>query len=61
VRISYPCGFPIRPRFRVGEAEAGSDTDAYIRGRVTVTPLRFDWTDLPALREMQAWDLRVLE
>lgn len=49
------------PRFRVGEAEAGSDTDAYNRGRVTVTPLRFDWTDRPALREMQAWDLRVRE
>ena len=46
-------------RFREGEAAAGTDTERYTRGRVTVTPLRFDWTDYAALRDLQAWDLRV--
>ncbi len=46
-------------RFREGEAPVGTDTDQYSRGRVTVTPLRFDWTDYAAFRDLQAWDLRV--
>ena len=37
------------------EVENGSDTAAYLGGSITVTPLRFDWTDhdsLGALREV---------
>ena len=37
------------------EAPAGSDTAAYFEGRITVTPLRFDWTDRTILKELGAW------
>ena len=33
-------------------APAGSDTEAYLAGRITVTPLRFDWTDEDLVREL---------
>ena len=39
---------------------AGSDTEAHNEGLVTITPLRFDWTDLPTIGELEGWDLEAL-
>ena len=39
---------------------AGSDTEAYNEGLVTITPLRFDWTDRPTVEALEGWDLDAL-
>ncbi|WP_420633802.1 5'/3'-nucleotidase SurE [Candidatus Palauibacter sp.] len=39
---------------------AGSDTEAHNAGLVTITPLRFDWTDRPTVGELEGWDLEAL-
>ncbi|MDE2664322.1 MAG: 5'/3'-nucleotidase SurE [Gemmatimonadota bacterium] len=39
---------------------AGSDTEAYNEGLVTITPLRFDWTDRPTVEALEGWDLEAL-
>lgn len=39
---------------------AGSDTEAYNEGVVTITPLRFDWTDRPTVEALEGWDLDAL-
>jgi 5'-nucleotidase len=44
---------------RGGAAPEGSDTAAYRGGAITVTPLRFDWTDDAALAELGGWELSV--
>lgn len=35
----------------------GSDSEAYQQGRITVTPLRLNWTDSDALAELESWGL----
>lgn len=37
-----------------------TDTHAYQQGFITLTPLRFDWTDYEYLGEMTTWDLEAL-
>ncbi len=39
---------------------AGSDTEAHNEGLVTITPLRFDWTDRPTVEALEGWDLEAL-
>lgn len=39
---------------------AGSDTEAYNEGLVTITPLRFDWTDQATVEVLEGWDLDAL-
>lgn len=39
------------------EAPEGSDTQAFLSGAITVTPLRFDWTDEAALQRLRGWKL----
>lgn len=39
---------------------AGSDTEAHGEGFVTITPLRFDWTDPPTVSALEGWDLDAL-
>ena len=39
---------------------AGSDTEAYNDGLVTITPLRFDWTDRATVEALEGWDLDAL-
>ena len=39
---------------------AGSDTEAHNEGLITITPLRFDWTDLPTVEALEMWDLQAL-
>jgi 5'-nucleotidase len=46
----------VRCAIRGGE---DTDTAAYLDGYVTVTPLRFDWTDYEMLDRLSSWDLRV--
>ncbi|MDF1800824.1 MAG: 5'/3'-nucleotidase SurE [Planctomycetota bacterium] len=38
-------------------APEGSDTAAFLGGKVTITPLQFDWTDRAALADLATWDL----
>ena len=33
----------------------GNDTVAYLEGRITVTPLRFDWTGFEQLDWVRSW------
>ncbi len=45
-----------RPRFLPVETQPpGSDSQAFAQGMITVTPLRFDWTDDDTLRALQSW------
>ena len=37
-------------------SDSRSDTWAWERGYITVTPLKFDWTDYEYLSELQSWD-----
>jgi len=39
------------------DAPEGSDTAAFLESYVTVTPLRFDWTDRDALSDLLSWEL----
>ena len=43
----------------VQEAPEGSDTAAFNAGYITVTPLKFDWTDREALADLDGWKLTV--
>ena len=64
-KISETDGVAIwRPRFRLVETVAGtagqdriagSDTVAYLEGRITVTPLRYDWTAYEQLDWVRSW------
>jgi len=36
-----------------------SDTWAWERGYITITPLKFDWTDYEYLSELQTWDWEI--
>ncbi|MDE2943987.1 MAG: 5'/3'-nucleotidase SurE [Gemmatimonadota bacterium] len=50
-----------RPRFeRPDPYPAGSDSEAYGEGFITITPLRFDWTDRPTVDALEGWDLEAL-
>ena len=52
---SLSCRAVIEP----GTAPEGSDTAAYRGGAITVTPLRFDWTDDAVLSGLAGWGLAV--
>lgn len=46
-------------RLRLGfqRPTEGGDTRAFLSGRVTVTPIRLDWTDYDTLAELASWEL----
>jgi 5'-nucleotidase len=44
---------------RYTEGPVGSDTAQFLARNITITPLRFDWTDRDALEELKGWDLGV--
>lgn len=47
-----------RPSFTPADTHpAGSDTEAFVAGMITIAPLRFDWTDEEMLRELASWEL----
>lgn len=39
--------------------DSRSDTWAWERGYITITPLKFDWTDYEYLSELQSWDWQI--
>ena len=41
--------------------DSKKDTYAYQQGYVTITPLKFDWTDYALLDELNSWDLKLIE
>ena len=41
------------------EFEPGTDSDAYHRFMITITPLKFDWTDYEVLGDLKEWNLTV--
>jgi 5'-nucleotidase len=48
----------IKPKMKIGtEFPAGSDTEAYVQGYVTITPLSLDITDRAQLKAVGGWDL----
>lgn len=50
-------------RLRLGfqRPTEGGDTRAFLSGRVTVTPIRLDWTDYDTLAELASWELTLPE
>ena len=44
---------------RVSGFEPGTDSHAYEQGQITVTPLRFDWSDRPLVDELNRWGLTI--
>lgn len=46
---------------RNSTAAPDSDTYAFQRGRITITPLRFDWTDEGVLGKLRSWRLELPE
>ncbi|MAF64578.1 MAG: 5'/3'-nucleotidase SurE [Planctomycetes bacterium] len=60
VRISDPVDgqSSFRAELEFGrEAPEGSDTRAFFAGAITITPLRFDWTDTASLERLRKWEL----
>lgn len=50
----------IRPRLKIGtEFPAGSDTEAYVQGYVTIAPLTLDISDRPQIEAVNGWDLQL--
>jgi 5'-nucleotidase len=50
----------IKPKMKIGtEFPAGSDTEAYVQGYVTIAPLSLDITDRAQLKAVGAWDLQL--
>ncbi len=47
-----------RPRLALEDSHPpGTDSEAYTAGMITITPLRFDWTDDELVRELASWGL----
>ncbi|MEC8950570.1 MAG: hypothetical protein VYC30_06265, partial [Pseudomonadota bacterium] len=36
-----------------------TDTYAYQQGYITLTPLKFDWTDRDIMEQMESWNLQL--
>ncbi|PCJ25214.1 MAG: 5'/3'-nucleotidase SurE [SAR86 cluster bacterium] len=45
----------------VSSEDSSTDTYAYQQGYITITPLKFDWTDYELLSEVESWDLRLVD
>lgn len=50
-----------RERIIVQSENASTDTYAFQQGYITITPLKFDWTDHQLLKELESWDLQLVE
>ena len=46
-------------RIIVDSQDSTTDTYAYQQGYISVTPLKFDWTDLEMLDEVESWNLQI--
>jgi 5'-nucleotidase len=50
----------IKPKMKIGtEFPAGSDTEAYVQGYVTVAPLTLDISDRAQIEAVEAWGLQL--
>ncbi len=43
----------------VQSEDSSTDTYAYQQGYISVTPLKFDWTDFEMLGEVESWNLQI--
>lgn len=48
-----------RVRLIVDSENPATDTYAYQQGYISVTPLKFDWTDFEILDEVESWNLEI--
>jgi 5'-nucleotidase len=48
-----------RIRLIVNSEDSTTDTYAYQQGYISVTPLKFDWTDFEMLDEVESWKLQI--
>ena len=48
-----------RIRLIVESDNPATDTYAYQQGYISVTPLKFDWTDFEMLEEIESWNLQI--
>ena len=46
-------------RIIVDSEDSTTDTYAYQQGYISVTPLKFDWTDFEMLDEVESWNLQI--
>lgn len=46
-------------RIIVDSEDSTTDTYAYQQGYISVTPLKFDWTDFEMLAEVESWNLQI--
>jgi 5'-nucleotidase len=50
-----------RERAIIQSTDDSTDTYAYQQGYISVTPLKFDWTDFEMLDELQSWNLQLAD
>lgn len=50
-----------RERAIIQSSDERTDTYAYQQGYISVTPLKFDWTDFEMLDELQSWNLQLVD
>ena len=48
-----------RIRLIVQSENPATDTNAYQQGYISLTPLKFDWTDFEMLDEVESWNLQI--
>tara|TARA_B100000959_G_scaffold268608_1_gene313498 strand:- start:78 stop:908 length:831 start_codon:yes stop_codon:yes gene_type:complete len=48
-----------RERIVVQSTDPSTDTFSYQQGYITLTPLKFDWTDYDFISEVEAWNLQL--
>jgi 5'-nucleotidase len=46
-----------RERITVQSTDSSTDTYSYQQGYITLTPLKFDWTDTDFLDRLESWNL----
>ncbi len=48
-----------RQRITVRSTDSTTDTYSYQDGYITITPLKFDWTDYDFISEVESWNLQL--
>ncbi len=48
-------------RLIVQSENSATDTYAYQQGYISITPLKFDWTDYELLDEVESWNLQLID
>ena len=52
----------VEEKYSMGKStDPKTDTYAYQQGFITITPLKFDWTDYELFNKLNAWDLKVIK